>query len=388
MPTNIPEFLPDLENKTILIVSPQSWGNMFISKHHYAIELAKRGNNVYFLNPPDQNKTNQKSYIEIIKSKDFNGLWFINHKLSFPYNIKFHALPVFHFLIKYHIKKILKNINKPLDIIWSFDLGNLYPLKFFGKKTYKVFHPVDEPLDKIAINSAKGSDIIFSVTNEIIDKYNNFQVPKHFINHGISDDFLLPVNINSLAKNQIHVGFAGNLLRPDIDRKIMLQIIKENPQIIFDFWGSYSASQSNIGGGEDKDTILFINELKNLKNVLLHGAVSSNELAKAIHRVDALLICYDVKKDQSKGTNYHKVMEYISTGKVIIANNITTYKNNPELVQMVQSRKNNNELPVLFRNIVARLNEFNSPILQQKRIDYAAQNTYVKQLEKIEKLTY
>ena len=158
----------------------------------------------------------------------------------------------------------------------------------------------------------------------------------------------------------------------------MLQIIKENPQIIFDCWGSFNASQSNIGGSDDDETIFFINALKSFQNVLLHGAVSSAKLAKAINTVDALLICYDVKKDQSKGTNYHKVMEYISTGKVVIANNITTYKSNPELIQMNKSRESNYELPALFKNIISNLNQFNSRELQQKRINYAAQNTYVK----------
>ncbi len=43
--------------KTILLISPESWGKSFVSKHHYAVELAKKGNIVYFLNPPSD--TNQ-----------------------------------------------------------------------------------------------------------------------------------------------------------------------------------------------------------------------------------------------------------------------------------------------------------------------------------------
>jgi len=39
-------------NKTIFILSPQPWGKMHISKHHYAIELAKKGNLIYYFNPP------------------------------------------------------------------------------------------------------------------------------------------------------------------------------------------------------------------------------------------------------------------------------------------------------------------------------------------------
>jgi hypothetical protein len=70
--------------------------------------------------------------------------------------------------------------------------------------------------------------------------------------------------------------------------------------------------------------------------------------------MDAFLICYDIEKDQSGGTNYHKIMEYMCTGKVIIGNNITTYKNKPELVQMVNERDNNRELPALFDHVISR----------------------------------
>ncbi len=64
-----------------------------------------------------------------------------------------------------HLKKLLKTIGEPIDIVWSFDLGNLYPFTFFTRVPRKVFHPVDEPLNPAAIDSAKGADVIFSVTN-------------------------------------------------------------------------------------------------------------------------------------------------------------------------------------------------------------------------------
>jgi hypothetical protein len=50
-----------LKNKTILVISPNNWGTMHISKHHYAIELARLGNSVYFLNPPNQEITFRKN---------------------------------------------------------------------------------------------------------------------------------------------------------------------------------------------------------------------------------------------------------------------------------------------------------------------------------------
>ncbi len=37
----------------ILIISPEPWDAHFVSKHHYACELARRGHQVLFCGPPE-----------------------------------------------------------------------------------------------------------------------------------------------------------------------------------------------------------------------------------------------------------------------------------------------------------------------------------------------
>jgi hypothetical protein len=156
-----------------------------------------------------------------------------------------------------------------------------------------------------------------------------------------------------------------------------------NPEILFECWGSYEPGMSNIGGGDGNQVADFIRSLKGRSNVILHGTVTTEVLAKELRRMDAFLICYDIRRDQSKGTNYHKVMEYLSRGKVIISNNITTYAQQPELIRMIGSREGNDELPALFRSTMADLPIHNSLTLQQGRIGYARQNSYFKQTDKI-----
>ena len=290
---------------------------------------------------------------------------------------------MFQWLMKFHIKKIIQKITLPVDIVWSFELGNLYPFRLFDPEVYKIFHPVDEPLNQHAINAAAGADIIFSVTKEILQKYQHYHIPGHFINHGVTNDFLSAVDINKPACNPVHIGLSGNFLRPDIDRKNLLEIIDQNPDVVFDCWGSYQAHQANIGGATDNETISFTRQLQSKKNVVLHGAIPTVQLAPAIHTVDGFLICYDVEKDQSKGTNYHKVIEYLSTGKVIVSNNITTYNKQPGLVQMIAERDNNKSLPVLFKKVINELATYNAPGLQLQRIAFANDNTYTKQIERI-----
>lgn len=378
--------MPDLKNKTILILSPQRWGNMLLSKHHYAIELAKRNNIIYFLNPPEQSGDQQGNLFDITEQAAYPNLFLINHHLNFPYRMRFRLPGLFHWLMGFHIKRVLKLISRPVDIVWSFDLNNLYPLRLFDNVKLKIFHPVDLPLNPTAIDAARGAHIIFSIATEILDQYGAFQVPRHFIGHGVSEDFLRPASLGYKSNGQIHIGVSGNLLRTDIDRSTLLKIVIENPSLIFDFWGSYKPDQTNIGGGDDEDTRKFIEFLHSCPNVRLHGVISSHDLALAFRKTDAFLICYDVLKDQSRGTNYHKVMEYLSTGKVIISNNITTYNGKPELVQMVEERTNNNHLPDLFARIAQRLPEFNTRELITKRVEYARLNSYTLQLDRIESL--
>ena len=52
-------------------------------------------------------------------------------------------------------------------------------------------------------------------------------------------------------------------------------------------------------------------------------------------------------------------MEYLSTGKVIISNNITTYQN-INLIEMTNSRQNNDDLPQLFKTVINNLEIYNN----------------------------
>ncbi len=373
-----------LTNKVILIISPQSWGNMFLAKHHYAIDLAKHSNEVYFLNPPQKDAV--KNGVEIVKSNVVDSLYLINHSLSFSYKIKFKWIGLFHFLMKFHIKKIEASIGKKIDIVWSFDLGNYYPFKYFSKTAFKIFNPIDEPLNKDGINSADGCDIIISITREILEKYPHINKPKHFIHHGLADEFVNVDTTNIVKDDIIRVGLSGNWLRTDLDVKCLLKIITENPTIAFEFWGTYQAKQSNIGGGKDEEVVQFITQLQQAKNVILHGAVHPKKLAIEFARMDAFLITYDILKDQSSGTNYHKVMEYLSTGKVVVSNNITTYSSIRNLIEMTTSRTHNNELPQLFNTVINNLNYYNQPQFTAARKVFAISNLYSKKIGEIEKL--
>lgn len=375
-----------LTDKKILIISATAWGSMLLSKHHYAIQLAKMGNTVYYLLPPPSSEKNNrlKCSFEIKKHPDYEHLYLIQPYLPFYYYyFRFHLSKMYFYLMKKYIDLLLKELNG-IDIVWSFDMADSFPLSIWNSKI-KIFHPVDEPKSMAALASAKGADIIFSVTREILSKYADYKIPKYFINHGVNAHYINTFLADRVTNQPIRVGYSGNLLRGDIDREILLKIILQNSNVIFEFWGPYNIKDSNISGNDDLTTKSFINDLKKSPNVILHGTVKQDELSVNLNRMDAFLISYDVIKDHCGGTNYHKVIEYISTGKVIISNNITTYQDRRDLIQMVEERTHNDKLPTLFEKVINNLNYYNSTELQTQRIAFAHDNTYQKQIDRIEK---
>ncbi|MGG9972116.1 hypothetical protein ACQ33O_10015 [Ferruginibacter sp. SUN002] len=375
-----------LRNKTICILTQQDWGNMLISKHHYAIALANAGNTVYFIHGPKKIDSLKPGEVKILTT-DHPNIFLVENRYAFSDKFFYHSKPIFYLLVKRHISNIVKKIGLPIDITWSFDLSNKLPLRFFPKNSYKIFMPVDEPQHKEAIRSGNGADIILSVTKEILEKYDGYKVQKHFINHGVNEEFIAD-EINTAIGNPIRVGVSGNLIRPDIDRETFIKIISSNPEIIFECWGAISSLNSNLGTFNEKDlaTVSFIDTLRTYKNVKLRGSVKPTVLASEFKRMDAFLICYDIFKDQSKGTNYHKIMEFLATGKVVIANNVTTYRHIPGMIEMSSERDSNNGLPLIFKNVVSNLTKYNSVELQKQRIDFAKQHLYQNQIKKIEAL--
>jgi glycosyltransferase involved in cell wall biosynthesis len=364
--------------KTILIFSTQSWGKMRLSKHHYAIALAEKGNKVYYLNPI----SNKHQAVRISKVKDVDSLFIIDSGIWKIRTTQFHFKFLFKILNTFNTKRIIKKIGREIDVCWNFDISDYLDFSIF-KNALKIAHPVDFVPLKNQKNIV-GSDVIFSVATEILEEFKSYTVPSCFINHGITSNFIKQVSCDntSLTSDKTQVGYVGNLMRNDIDHETILKLVKSNPTIDFVFIGNYTIT--NIGGSITNAVNRFINTLKTLKNVNLKGVLSQNELPIIMRELDVFLICYDKEKDSCRGTNYHKIMEYLGTGKVILSNYVSTYRDE-DLLVMPSFDETNEKIISLFNKIINNIGHYNSKENQDKRINFAGENTYIKQIDRIEK---
>lgn len=223
-----------LEDKNVLVISPQYWSDFYVSKNYYALELLKKNCKVYFLQPP---KTSNSKGIKV--SNDiFNSLYLIEYELGFPAFIRFHFIFLYRWLIRSRIVDILKTIDEKIDVVWCFE-PNLYSnLKWFNAD-FNIYHPVDFIEEKHQIGVAKNADIIFSVADIILDQFNQYTVPRFFINHGLSDYYKHNEWADFRSK-EVKVAYVGSLFIPGLDRKSLKEIIINHENVRFDFFGRFS----------------------------------------------------------------------------------------------------------------------------------------------------
>src|SRR5687767_9512958 len=115
---------------------------------------------------------------------------------------------------------------------------------------------------------------------------------------------------------------------------------------------------------------------------MLRGPVASDVLAAEIQDIDCFVLSYSLHSTESDRSNSHKILEYLSTGKVIVSSRISSYGNREDLLRM-PAGDDDAELPDLLRDTVSRLDEFNAPPARRVRRAFALDNTYSKQIQRI-----
>ncbi len=362
------------EGRKILIISPQSWSHLSISKHHYAKALSLK-NDVWFLNAPEE-EWGLKFKMENVTS--YPNLHVIRYSLPLPYSFFFHLRAFYKKVNLFFISKKMRNITPLFDVCIDFGNYLLYDNVDFVRAEYKIYFPVDDFEDLKP--SMRGSRFAFSVSDNIIEKFQRQGRKCYFINHGLSKVFadLAKTRLNSLKKwvrsGRLNIGYAGNLFIPFIDTRILGNIIKNNPDVMFHFWGSVKYNPDTAWQVE------WYKLLTESKNVKLYGTVSPEELALMFADIDAFLLCYKPDNKNYHAENSHKIFEYFSTGRVIISTPITIYKQS----NLFCMSENNEQFEFTFNDAIQNIEKYNAFEFAKARILLSLENEYTRQIERIE----
>ncbi len=377
------ELTAVLEGKNILVISPQPWGRMFVSKHHYAVELCRRGNRVWFLEPARESGP-MAPHVRTVE--EIPGLQLVSRRTFIPRLVRFKARPLYDVLVALEARLLLLALGVRFDIVWSFEL-NLYSDLGVFRADLRIFHAVDQVATASQIAAGRSADVVFSVAENILDRFGGVAAPRHFINHGLGAEFVRAAEERgsewAAHDGAIRVGYVGNLFIPQLDRGAFQRMVEENPGVDFHVWGPREASESNVAAADSIESRAFVRFLRERSNVRLRGVAPSAELAPALYEMDAFLLCYDPVMDPAGGSNSHKILEYLSTGRVVVANHVSTYASRDDLLRMAEPG-DNRRLASVFRETMADLARHNAPEATGTRARFALDLAYERHVARID----
>ena len=359
-----------IEGKNILMISPERWSHVFVSKHHYAINLARKNNRLYFLNPPGK--------ISAVTNSEYPNLFLVHYR-GFPRGLRYYPSRLKQFFIKREFARLQQSCNTTFDLVWSFDNSVFFDFNALPPTVLKICHIVDLNQNFQTGIAASSADICFCTTEAIKNRLSRFNPRVFKINHGFNDTGVVqPVSLPGNAK--FKVVYSGNLAMPYIDWALIDRIIRNNParDFIFIGPGANNFNSSEASQNKAKQRVIAY------PNAFFPGMVQSGDLMRYLTGADALLVAYQ-ERYHGEQANPHKLMEYIGTGKVAIATKTAEFEPQARerLIAMADS---NDSMLTLFEKVATNIDIWNSDELKQKRIEFAKSNSYEKQIERIEKI--
>jgi len=351
-----------LQEKSILIISNEPWGDIWYSKHNWAYELSKK-NKVFFVNSPRRWRFKNLFYNEVSIETYSDNLKIINYNNRLPLT-RFEL--IFQLNEKIIAKAILKSLKKGSTknlIFWSFD-----PYRFSSPKLFKpersIFFRVDKFLllkrERTLLSNVDG----LIVTAEVLLKHTSSK--RHLIlSHGISEEEFTPSN--KIEYDSGYLLYVGNIdYRMDI--LLLKKLLIEFPDETFLFIGRVVET--------DNETFKDIFYRDKYKNITVHGIEHFKKLKNYVYNSKACLAPMDISIDGNE-IHHHKSLQYLAMGKPIISpvfndeinkdEFILGYKNSEEAIQILRNF-DNNETPAVIEN----------------RINFAKQFIYSNLIKKVE----
>lgn len=372
-------MLTDGRPKRLLLISPQPWEGMQLSKHHYARALAKQGHRVDFVEPPQ--RAGRPGAVTVTKADD-PGIRIVRYRPWFPYRLKFHARALFDAAMRVQARMIARATGGAPDIVWDFDNAYQFAdLRAFGAPV-RLFHAVDQIV--AGVSGSKHAQLVVAIDDALIDRLGARDMPHLIVPHGLNPIHLAyarrvasgHVGAPRAAGSPVRIGYVGNLLMPALDRDAIMRLVDAHRDATFDFVTPL-APDSLANGADAK----WLRALAARANCCLHIGRGPGYIVDLADRIDIWLICYDLARDINAGSNSHKMLEYLATGAPVLTSWLRPYVGNA-LVTMAD-RGDNSRLPELLSGLIADLAAQSAPERRIERATFAITHDYAHHIGRI-----
>ncbi len=354
----------ELRGKRILILSPEPWNGLHMSKHHVSQALVARGARVVFLDPPVKRAKG-------IALEEVQGVTVARYEHYFR-GVNRMPKAINQWYYKQLIGRIAERTGGPFDILWCFDTSRM---QWFPEGVgYKLLYLADYDILYLGQGLIPTADLVLTTCQVVADEV----APKtraRTINIGHALDRRWFEGIAQLADRPSrmprNVVFAGQLAIRYNDLDGFLAIASQHPELQFTFIGPYDPNFPDPA----------FNKLRSLKNVVFTGLISKDALVPAVRAADILLFGFRSGQFARERANPHKVLEYLSSGNVIVGSYTLEYKDRPDLFNMAPQ---GGDLAAAFDHALQHYAELDSPLARSKRIDSVRDRSMEQLIERIE----
>lgn len=351
---------------TILVISPEPWDSLFVSKHHYACELARRGHRVLFYGPPEA-----RGPLRLVPVADAPGDLAVLHAPRVAPGLRFLPGPLRRELEARWLGKVEQRVGASIDVVWNFENSRFFDLGFAGARL-KIYHQVDLNQNFHPERAARTADLSIAISVPIQQRLAPSAQHLIRITHGhalLEAPGAAPEGLDlEFARSRVNAALIGNLDIAYLDVALLARLVKDHPETGFHFVGSYTPGRGLHGATGDAP------------NVRFWGRLHSRVLPSILGRADVLLLTYLADDHLEQLANPHKAMEYLASGRCVLATRTLEYDKRPDLIETANDRE---DYARRFAEIVASPAAWNRPEQIAQRQAFARDNTYPKQLDRI-----
>lgn len=352
----------------ILLISPEPWDAHAVSKHHYARTLASQGHRVFFLDPPEPGRR-----LTLEPIAEHFGIVRVRACRVAP-GLRRMPMGLRRWLEHRWLRRLERLAGCNIQVVWLFENSRFFDLRFAGTRL-KIYHQVDLNQNFFPDVAAQTADICFCTSDLICQRLLPYNAKTYFLQHGTS-----VVNPDPLAEEQqslLQVGhfkaaYVGNLRIRYLDWDVLVKVVKAHPSVQFHLIGGFDTQSDSY------------QRLIEMKNVTWWGHVASSVIPAILNQMDILLLCYS-QIYQEQVSNPHKLMEYLASGRTVVATYTDEYKKYRDLLVMSEAGSNAGYTE-LFAKVLSQLSTLNSSERMRARQAFAADHSYPRQLERIELL--
>lgn len=349
----------------VLLVSPEPWSAHSVSKHHYARVLARTGRRVLFLDPPSPDA----SGISLEDVPGIQGLRIVRGP-RVAAGLRLMPAAIRRWLEARWLARLEKIAGAPIDTVWLFENSRFYDLRFAGDRL-KIYHQVDLDQDFHPLDAARTADVCLCTTDIIRKRLLSVRPDVHKVHHAtviVDSPRVDPVLADTLITPGKHAVCVGNMDRACLDHASLQRLVERHGDVTFHFIGGYSPSSPTY--------IL----THGRSNVVWWGKRDHRELPAALAAADVLLVAY-ARGYHDDLASPHKFMEYLLSGKVIVASYTDEYKDKADLVEMAGPDE---DIDGVFERVIGDLGHYNAPGLMARRQAFALEHRYERQLARIQ----